>query len=414
MTGSTDQTTPSRPLGRDFTRFLVAAGSSNLGDGIRLGALPLLAISLTDDARLIGLTTAVTLLPWLVFGPLGGALVDRRDRRSLMIIGQLARAAAVTLLFVLIATETASIWWVIVVAFVLGVGEVVVDSSSQASVPQLVSGDQLERANGRMIAVMTVFDQVIGVALGAALFSVATSLPFAIDAATFVIGAILLATIRTPLQGTRTEATTVRADIAEGARFLFRHPLLRGLMISVATSNFAANVSIGVFVVLVVDELGASEQSFGVILGIGAVGGIVASLTTARLTARFGRNAVLAAAPLIATAAYMINVVATQPWMPSVSFFAVSFAIVCFNVPAQSLRQIITPEPILGRVVATFRMVGMGAAPLGAILGGFITQATDVRVANGAAATFQFIAWLVLVATLRRASRTDSPPSGRS
>jgi MFS family permease len=103
----------------------------------------------------------------------------------------------------------------------------------------------------------------------------------------------------------------------------------------------------------------------------------------------------------------VINVVATQPWMPSVSFFAVSFAIVCFNVPAQSLRQIITPEPILGRVVATFRMVGMGAAPLGALLGGFITQAADVRVANGVASSFQFVAWIILIATLRHANRSE-------
>jgi len=407
MTEPAGTPTAPRPLGRDFTRFLVAAGSSNLGDGIRLGALPLLAISLTDDARLIGLTTAATLLPWLVFGPIGGAMVDRRNRRSLMIGGQLARAVAVLFLVVLIATETASIWWVIAVAFVLGVGEVVVDSSSQAAVPQLVASDQLERANGRLIAAMTVFDQVIGVALGALLFSVASSLPFVIDAATFVVGAVLLATIRRPLQGKRTEATTVRADIVEGARFLFRHPLLRGLTISAATSNFAANVSLGVFVVLIVDELGASAQSFGLVLGIGALGGILGSLSAARLTNRFGRHRVLASTPLIATAAYAFNAVATHPWMPSVSFFAVSFAIVCFNVPAQSLRQSITPEPLLGRVVATFRMVGMGAAPLGALLGGFITQAADVRVANGVASSFQFVAWIILIATLRHANRSE-------
>lgn len=393
-------------LGRDFNRFLVAAGSSNLGDGIRLGALPLLAISLTDDARLIGLTTAATLLPWLVFGPVGGAMVDRHDRRKLMICGQVARAIAVSLLVLLIATGTASIWWVIAIAFVLGIGEVVVDSASQASIPQLVTGEHLERANGRMIAVMTVFDQVIGVALGALLFSVASSLPFAVDAATFVVGAILLATIRRPLQGARTDTTTVRADIAEGARFLFRHPLLRGLTISAATSNFAANVSLGVFVVLIVDELDASEQSFGLILGIGALGGILGSLSAARLTVRFGRSRVLASTPLIATAAYAFNAVATHPWMPSLSFFAVSFAIVCFNVPAQSLRQAITPEPLLGRVVATFRMVGMGVAPLGALLGGFVTQATDVRIANAVASSFQFAAWLVLLVTLRQVRRS--------
>ncbi|MFK8023207.1 MAG: MFS transporter [Ilumatobacter sp.] len=400
-------------LGGDFQRFLAAAASSNLGDGIRLGALPLLAISLTDDARLIGLTGAATMLPWLLLGPLGGALVDRGDRRMLMIVGQLVRAIAVTLLTVLVATETASIWWVIAIAFVLGAGEVVVDSSSQAAVPQLVGPDQLERANGRLIAAMTLFDTVVGVALGALLFSVASSLPFAVDAVTFVVGAALLLTIRRPLQGERTIKTTVRDDVAEGWRFLAGHRLLRGLMFAVATSNFAANVSMGVFVVLIVDDLGGSEASFGLVLGVGAIGGVLGSLTAARLVERFGRRPVLAMTPLIASGAYLVNALATAVWMPAAAFFVVSFAIICFNVPGQSLRQSLTPEPLLGRVVATFRMVGMGAAPVGAILGGFVTEAFDVRIANVTAAGLQVLAWFVLLRALRHLTDGDNTPARR-
>lgn len=92
-----------RAFGQDFHRFLGAAAASNLGDGIRLGALPLLSLSLTDDARLIALVSAATLLPWLL-GPLGGALVDRHDRRRLMLAGQVVRAVLVGGLVVMIAT----------------------------------------------------------------------------------------------------------------------------------------------------------------------------------------------------------------------------------------------------------------------------------------------------------------------
>ena len=126
------------PLGADFRRFLVAAASSNLGDGIRLGALPLLALSLTDDARLIALASASTLVPWMLFGPVGGALVDRLDRRRLMVVGQLVRGLLVGGLAIAVTADVATIWWVVVVAFGLGVGEVLVDSSSQAAVPRLV------------------------------------------------------------------------------------------------------------------------------------------------------------------------------------------------------------------------------------------------------------------------------------
>ncbi len=394
-------TSPTRPLGGDFRRFLAAAAVSNLGDGIRLGALPLLALSLTDDARLIALVSAATLLPWLVFGPLGGALVDRHDRRCLMVGGQFARAVVVGGLAALIATDTVNIWWVVIAAFGLGVGEVVVDSASQAAIPQLVPDNELDRANGQLIAAMTVFDQVVGVALGAALFGLATGLPFIVDALTFVVGATLVLTVRSPLQGTRSQTTTVRADIAEGMRFLFRHKLLRSMMTSVAISNLAGNIGFAVLVILVADELGATGGAFGLVLGAGAIGGVLGSLVASRLAERFGRRRVLIVLPPVLTVTHLANAVATEVWMIAASLFVSSFTIVCFNVPGQSIRQTATPEPLLGRVVATFRMVGMGAAPLGAVIGGFVTQAADVRVAYFLAAVVSVCSWLVLVAGLR-------------
>lgn len=405
--------TPSTPpLGGDFRRFWFAAAASNLGDGIRFGALPLLALTLTDDARLIALVSASTMLPWLLFGPIGGALVDRQDRRRLMVTAQLLRAVLALTLTLLIATDTVSIWWVVIIAFGLGSGEVIVDSSSQAAIPQLVAADQLDRANGQLIAAITVLDQVAGVALGAALFSVATSLPFAIDGVTFVVGAALVLTVRRPLQGARTSDSRLRDDIAEGMRFLFKHQFLRSMMASVAISNLAGNLAFGVLVVLLVDELGASPATFGAVLGVGALGGVLGSLLAARLTERFGRKRVLTTLPAALAATHLVNATATSVWVVAGSLFVSGFTIVCFNVPGQSIRQTVTPEPLLGRVVASFRMVGMGAAPVGAMLGGFVTQATDVRAANLLAAAIAVVSWLLLIGALRHLddALAASPP----
>lgn len=145
-------------LGSDFDRFLAASAVSNLGDGIRVGALPLLALSFTSDARLISFVVAASMLPWLVLGPIGGALVDRVDRRRLIVVSQLARAAFVGILLIGIATGAANIWCLIVVAFGLGAGEILVDTSSQAAVPMLVSDDLLDRANARLITAITLLD----------------------------------------------------------------------------------------------------------------------------------------------------------------------------------------------------------------------------------------------------------------
>ncbi len=390
-------------LGRDFDRFWLAAAVSNLGDGIRLGALPLLAVTLTDDARLIALVSAATMLPWLFLGPIGGALVDRRNRRSLMVGAQLFRAALVGALTIGIATDTVSIWWLVAVGFGLGAGEIIVDTSSQAAVPQLVEKSQLDTANGRLIAAITLLDEVVGVALGSLLFAAFAELPFLVDLATFLIGATLLLTIRRPLQGDRSgrAPTSVRADIAEGARFLRHHRFLRGMMFAVAGSNFAGNVAFGVFVLLVVDEIGAADATFGLVLGVGAIGGVLGSLTAARIADRVGRRLVLAALPPVLAAMHAINAVATEAWMVSATFFVAAFGIVCFNVPGQSIRQTVTPEHLLGRVVATFRMVGMGAAPLGAITGGFVADAIGVRGASWTAAALELVAWIMLLAALR-------------
>ena len=175
-------------LGGDYWRFWAAAASSNLGDGIRLGALPLLALSLTDDARLIGGVLAITTLPWLLFGAIGGVVVDRGNRRTLMVVGQLGRSALLALLVVLILLNQATILWLYVVAFGIGTGEIIVDTASQAAIPQLVEPHQLDRANAHLIAATTGLEQIVGVTLGAVLFTVGTSLPFFVDAATFIVG----------------------------------------------------------------------------------------------------------------------------------------------------------------------------------------------------------------------------------
>lgn len=401
------------PLGPDFRRFWLAAAASNLGDGIRLGALPLLALRLTDNPTLIGATSAATIAPW-VLAPLAGVLVDRRDRRRLMVIGQLGRALLVGVLIVLIAADTLSIWALLGVAVGLGIGEVIVDTTSQAAIPQLVEPHQLDHANSRLQAAVQVLDEVVGVALGAVLFARWASLPFVVDAATFLLGGILLVSLRRPLQGERRQgARSVRADLSEGFRFLRGQPFLRNAMFGAAASNIATNMSFAVLVVLVVTELGASESAYGLVVAASALGGVLAAFVAGWLSGRLGRTKVLLAAPVCVIVGLAAVAAAGHVAVAAGAWFVIRFGIISLSVPAVSLRQAMTPEHLLGRVVASFRMVGIGAGPVGALLGGVLTHAAGVRTANVVAVGVMIVATLLLVNAVRHLSPPAVPAPTR-
>ena len=387
----------------EFRRFWLSAAISNLGDGIRLAALPLLALELTSDARLIAGVTAASFLPWVVIGPLAGAIVDRHDRRSLMLLGQLARGLAVLVLAVAVTGGWATIAVLYLAALVISAGETVVDSAAQAAIPRLVEPEGLVRANGQITVAENLFNDVVGVALGAVLFAAAASLPFYVDAASFAVGALLLTTIRRPLQGRRegARATTLRSDIAEGFQFLFGHPMLRGLASSVATTMLGLHIGLGVMVVLVVDELSGSRSAFGTVLALGSVGGVVGSLTAGGLTRLLTprRTLMLTHVPFVAGAA--ITAVATSTWMVSVGFALSSFALVVFQIPNRALRQRVTPDRLLGRVVSAFRIFGLGGPVLGAPIGGVVAQALGVRWAFATSGAVMVVAWALMLAALR-------------
>jgi MFS family permease len=405
---------PSGP-DHDYRRFWLAAAVSNLGDGIRLAALPLLALELTSDPRLIAGVTAASFLPWILIGPLAGAVVDRQDRRTLMLVGQVARGLAVLVLAVGVSTGRANIALVYLAALAISTGETIVDSASQAAIPRLVGPDRLVRANAQLNVAENLFNDVLGVALGAVLFAGASSLPFFVDAATFGLGALFLALVRRPLQGARTApSTTLRADIAEGFGFLVHHPLLRGLALSVATTNLALHMGLGVMVVLVVDEIGASEATFGTILAVGAVGGVLGSLVAGRLTEWLTprRTLMVTHVPFVLSAA--LFAVATQAWVASLAFGLSSFALVVYQIPSRALRQQVTPDRLLGRVVAAFRIFGLGGPVVGAPIGGVIAAASGVRWAFATSAVVMVVAWALVLAALRHHDAAPAPARARA
>ena len=364
-------------LGSGFWRLWASSGLSNLADGAFKVALPLVAIRFTDSPVLIaGLALALS-LPWLLFALQAGALADRVDRRWAMLGANIARASLIAVLVLAAGFGVGSIWVLYVVAFCVGIAETVYDTSAQSILPQLVSRDLLSRANGRLYAVELTANQFLGPPLGGLLVAVGTVVAFAAPAALWLaaVGALLL--VRGNFRIEREGRTTMRADIAEGLRFLWRHRILRTLAIMTGVFNLASNAMFAVFVLYAVgprSAMGLTDPLFGVLLTATAAGSLVGSFLAERVERRLGRSRSLMVGIIGGAVLIGIPAITANPFVIGAAFFLGGLTIVIWNVITVSLRQRISPDRLLGRVNSGYRLVAWGTMPLGAAVGGVLAQ----------------------------------------
>lgn len=369
-------------LGGRFWRLWSASAVSNLADGIVKIALPLVAVGYTRSPVLVAGVAAAYSLPWLLFALPAGALADRLDRRRVMLAANTLRAALIGALALAAAFDSGSIWLLYLVALGLGIAETLYDTSAQSILPQVVTRDQLPRANGRLAAVELAANQFVGPPLAGFLIAAGVALALAGPAVLWAlaVAALLLVTGRFRIE--RDEPTTMRADIAEGLRFLWRHRLLRTLATMVGTSNF---ITSGIFAVLVLyavgpdSAIGLTEPGYGVLLTTIAAGIVLGSIATARIEQRLGRSRTLALSVLAMAAVVGVPALSTNPFVIGTVFFVGGILLATWNVITISLRQRITPDRLLGRVNSGYRMLAWGSMPAGALVGGLLAEAFGLR-----------------------------------
>jgi MFS family permease len=382
---------PGRGLGGGFARLWAAAAISNVGDGVYATALPLLAASLTRDPLAVSLVTFGEWLPWLLFGLVSGALLDRWERRRVMWTVDAARFAVVGGLAVAVVLDRASIPLLVAAGFLLGTGQTLVDTAQHSIVPALVSRDpaRLERANGRLQGTQIVANQFVGPPAGGFLFSLAAWIPLAVDAVSFGASSALVAAIRgrfgrqprTAGPGTAGAARrpSLRAEIAEGLRWLLRHRLLRALAVMVAMINLLGSAHDAILVLFAQERLGLGSVGFGLLLTGSAAGGVLGSVVAPWLSRRFGAANILLGGFVFEGAATFGVGLSSSPWVAGPLLGVTGLVIVAFNVVMSSLRQALTPDHLLGRVISTFRLFSYGAVPLGALLGGVVARTFGLR-----------------------------------
>lgn len=369
---------------------------SNLGDGVMVAAVPLLAASLTRDPTAVAAVTAAATLPWLLFGLPAGALVDRWDRLRVMRIVDVVRAAIVAALGVAIATDRVDLAVVAGTVFLLGCAETLFDSASMAVLPSVVTEERLVWANGRLFAGGVTANEFVGPSLGALLFASSHAAPPFVDALTFAASALLLLGVRqrvpaqlpTPTSGSR----RTRKDVMEGLAFVWHHRDIRLLALGAAVINLAEGAALTVLVLWVTGPVGLGAAGFGMVLTLGAIGGVAGSVLADRVVTSVGnRRSILAAVWCFSLGLGAIGILA-HPALTVIGIAVTGASGQLWNVVAVSYRQRETPPALRGRVMSAYRVIAYGAYPVGAMFGGLVASGTSVR------ATFAVAA--VIVASL--------------
>jgi predicted MFS family arabinose efflux permease len=245
----------------------------------------------------------------------------------------------------------------------------------------LVRRERLGAANGRIIAAQTVANDFLGGPLAGLLVGVGAAVTVAVPAAGYLIAALLLLTLRGRFTPPSRPGARLVGDIREGLSFVLRHRVLRALALLAGLLNLAGAAYLAVFVLWAVGDtsaIGLGPEGYGLLMGALAVGGIGGALGTERLSSRAGEPRLLVLGAGSLTVSLLLPVWAPRPWVAILAFILTGLAVSTTKVVVVSLAQRLTHDELLGRVNATYRLVGLGTMPVGALLGGALGTAVGL------------------------------------
>jgi MFS family permease len=365
-----------------FAKLWTAGTLSALGTGLTVVAAPLYVSARTSNALIVSATTGVAMLPWLLFALPAGVLVDRVDRRRLMVAVDWARAAAMGVLAVAILGGWSSIVLLDLVLFLINTGETAFEPAAQSMVPAVVPRHLLERANGWLVGGLTLSRYMIAGPLGGFLFVVAASIPFFANAGTYAASAVLVGLVGGSYRAARPDTagrrTKVRAEVAEGLRWLLRQRMLRTMAILIGLLNITLAAATAVLVLLAKERLHVGSVGYGALFTCMAVGSLLGSAVGDRVIRRVTATWTIRIGLLVEALTHLTLALATNVYVVGVVMAAFGIHAALWTIVGTSLRQRLTPEHMLGRVSSANLFISAGGNFAGALLGGALAGAFGI------------------------------------
>jgi MFS family permease len=369
-----------------FPRLWLGQTVSMLGSQVTVVALPLTAIlTLHATAGQMGTLRMVGTLPFLLFGLLAGAWVERRSRLVVLTLTSVGQCLLLAVVPVVALAGHLGISLLYAVAFLVGILTVLFDVAYQAFLPALVRHESLVDANSKLETSRSMA-QVLGPGVGGLMVQ-AVSAPLAIlvDAASFLFCAAMLRSIPDPQAGPRpASGTTLVREAWEGLQTLLGQPLLRAITIATTIVNLVVSLGAPITVLYLVRTLGLSPTLVGLIVGLSGLGGVLGAIAGGQVSGRLPVPLILGLGLGLCGAGSLLTASARGPMvlvvaMAAAGLVAFGFGVPFYNVNQVSLRQSLTPARLQARVHATNRTLTWGAIPLGAFLGGQLAEHVGLR-----------------------------------
>jgi MFS family permease len=375
-------------MGGRFAKLWTASALSALGTGLTVVAAPLYVSARTSDPLIVSATTGVAMLPWLLFALPAGVLVDRADRRRLMVVIDWVRMAMMGVLAVAILSGWSSIVLLDLVLFLVNTGETAFQSAAQSMVPAVVPRDRLERANGWLVGGITFARYMIAAPFGGFLFVVAASIPFFVNAGTYAASAIFVGLVGGTYRATRPGVSAspdvagpragVRTELADGLRWLLRQRMLRTMVILIALLNVTLAAAIAVLVLLARERLHVGSVGYGALFTCMAAGTVLGSAVGDRVIRRVTATWTIRIGLVVEACTHLTLALATNVYVVGAVMAAFGVHAALWTIVGSSLRQRLTPEHMIGRVSSATLFISFGGNSIGALLGGFLAGAFGI------------------------------------
>ena len=368
---------------RDFRGFFTGQAISLVGDQVTLIALPLVGVLvLHAGAAQMGFLTTAELLPNLLFALHAGAWIDRRGRRrQVMIVADLGRAAALASIPIAYAFDALTLTQLYVAGFVSGTLSVLFYVSYSTLFVSLVPRERYVEANS-LLHGSRALSFVGGPSLGGFLVQLLSApVTLVTDAVSFLVSAFSLSRI-SPVEPPADAEGGGR--LAAGARYILGSPIVRASLLATATINFFNFVFWALFILYATKTLGVRPGVLGLVLGAAALGGLIGSVVTGRISRRLGIGpafvvgCVLFPAPLV-----LVPLAGGADWVVLGLLFAADFlsglGVMILDITGASIKAALVPDRLRARVSGAYMVVNYGVRPLGALAGGALGSWIGLR-----------------------------------